>query len=167
MKRYYTIIVTALLAALFIYLFYRTEKTIINIMFTKLFGSSITISLRHFFKTYLPLPDLIVYSLPGALWVFSATLISRHLYVRFRKYVVPLCIFPMLYTVLLEFLQLTHFLPGTFDYIDIILAMGFGLLARRSVKCPMPVQHIFYQYSYRTTSLVYIYGIVFLSHVQR
>ncbi|RYZ31252.1 MAG: hypothetical protein EOP49_39285, partial [Sphingobacteriales bacterium] len=142
MKRYYAIAASALLLALFLYLFYRTEKTLVNIMLREIVGMARAHGIRQFVVQHLPLPEWMVYSLPGALWVFAATLLSRQLYLNLPNYSIPLSVLPALYAVMMEFLQLAHWLPGTFDFTDALLALAFGLLAKTAVSCPLPVQNI-------------------------
>lgn len=164
MKRYCTIISLALFTSLFIYLVYRTQHTVVNIMLNTLsHGTAIETIL--YIRSNFPLPDFIVYSLPEALWVFAATLVSKHLYLKYGKGIIHLAWAPLCYAILLELLQLLHWMPGSFDWLDILLSSGFTIIAIAFIKCPLPIQYLLQKFNYRTFFFIYIYAIVFLSHV--
>lgn len=164
MKRYCTIISLALFTSLFIYLVYRTQHTVVNIMLNGLsHGQAIQAILQ--IRKCLALPDFIIYSLPEALWVFAATLVSKHLFIKFRKRNLHLAWVPLCYAVLLEFLQLFRLMPGRFDWMDILPSLTFTLYAVYFIKCPLPTQQLLGRFNYRTFFFIYIYAIVFLSHV--
>ena len=164
MKRYCAIISLALLTGLLLYLVYRTDRTIVNILLDKLtHGRSHDI--RIILRKKIPLPGFIIFSLPEGLWVFSATLVSKHLYCGIKGVRLHLSWLPLFYAVLLEGLQWLHLMPGRFDIMDLSLSALFTIWALKGINCPLPEQDVFRQVNYRTFSLVYIYGIVFLSHV--
>jgi len=164
MKRYCTIISLALFTSLFIYLFYRTQHTVVNIMLNKLSHGQAVTSI-HYIRDHFPLPVFLIYSLPEALWVFAATLVSKQLFIKFRERNFHLAWAPLSYAISLEFLQLFHLMPGSFDWMDISLSLGFTLYAVRFIKCPLPAQQLLGKFNYRTFFFIYIYAIVFLSHV--
>lgn len=166
MKRYYLLISLSLLTGLFIYIFYRTEHTVINILLHKLSRGSLH-QFRIGLRAHLKLPASVVFSLPEGLWVFAATLTSKHLYCIVYKKRIHLSWLPMSYAVLLECLQLMHIMPGRFDVLDLFFSLCLGLWALRKIECPLPPQYLSRQFNYRTLSVVYIYAIVFLSHVSR
>lgn len=164
MKRYCTIITIALLSCLFIYIVYRSEKTVINIVLDYISGHRAP-AIRRMVRHHFLLPDWVIYCLPEGLWVFSATLISRHLYCFPGRAKFYLSWLPVIYAVLLEFLQLLHIMPGRFDWTDLFISVLFSLWATYFIRCPLPQQHVFRSFNYRTIFLVYIYAIVMLSHV--
>lgn len=164
MKKYCTIISLALFASLFIYLFYRTQYTIVNIMLTSISGGQSKASILYI-RNHFPLPGFVIYSLPEALWVFAATLVSRHLFLKFNGKNFHLAWMPLSYAISLEFLQLLRLMPGSFDLMDILLSLAFTLHAVYFIKCPLPTQQLLGKFNYRTFFFIYIYAIVFLSHV--
>ena len=164
MKRYCTIISLALFASLFIYLVYRTEHTVVNIMLNTISNGK-AIKTILYLRAHFPLPDLMIYSLPEALCVFAATLVSKHLYLKYRQRNIHLAWAPLCYAVVLELLQLLHWMPGSFDWLDILLSSALTLVAISFIKCPLPIQYLLRRFNYRTFFFIYIYAIVFLSHV--
>lgn len=164
MKKYCTIISLALFSSLFVYLVYRTQHTVVNIMLSKLsHGKSIQtiVAIRHL----IPLSSFMIYSLPEALWVFAATLVCKHLYVKIRNQSFHLVWTPFFYAVSLEFLQLLKITPGKFDVMDMLPSLVLSLYAIYFIKCPLPAQQLLRKFNYRTFFFIYIYAIVFLSHV--
>lgn len=164
MKKYCTIISLALFTSLFVYLFYRTQNTVVNIMLNKLSHGQ-SVSVIAFVRKHLPLSKFVIYSLPEALWVFAATLVSKHLFIKSRKRNFHLAWTPLCYAISLEFLQLLHLMPGSFDWMDILPSLAFTLYAVHFIKCPLPPQQLLGKFNYRTFFFIYIYAIVFLSHV--
>jgi hypothetical protein len=164
MKRYCTIISLALFAGLFVYLFYRTQHTIVNIILDKL-SQGHALAAIFYIRKHFSLPEFVIYSLPEALWVFAATLVSKHLFIKLGKRNFHLAWTPLCYAVSLEFLQLFHLMPGSFDWMDILPSLAFTLYAIYFIKCPLPTQQLLGKFNYRTFFFIYIYAIVFLSHV--
>jgi hypothetical protein len=119
----------ALLLSLFIYLFYRSEKTLVNSIISTLISPETYVIMKRTIATALPLADSIVFSLPGGLWVFCATLLSRgfYLYVLGREIQVSLA--PILFAISLEFFQFFHVTNGRFDLADIAFYLMFWLNA--------------------------------------
>lgn len=164
MKKYYTTTAVALLVSLFIYIVYRSEQTVVNILLDQLTGHRAFLwkqQVRHL----LPLPGYIIFSVPEGLWIFAATLISKNLYLVYRHRKFHLVHVPILYGIGLEFLQLLHIMPGRFDILDILFTLFFWLLAMLFISNPFRQQSIREQFNYRTFLLLFAYGIVFLSHV--
>lgn len=164
MKRYCTIITLALMSCLFAYVVYRTDRTIVNILLDHITSGKAS-PVRTWLRSHISLPEWCIYSLPEALWVFSAALVSRRLYAVIGEKRFYLSWMPLVYAVLLEFLQLAHVMPGSFDIMDLGLALLFSLYAHYGIRCPLPQQHVFGLLNYRTFFLVYVYALVFLSHV--
>lgn len=164
MKKYCTIISLALFGSLFVYLVYRTPHTVVNIMLTGLshgrWSETITALRNH-----IPASPFVIYSLPEALWVFAATLVCKHLYFKIKTHNLHLAWTPFFYAVSLEFLQLLKITRGHFDVMDILPSFLFSLYAIYFIKCPLPTQQLLSRINYRTFFFIYIYAIVFLSHV--
>lgn len=164
MKRYCTIISLSLFFGLFVYIIFRSQHTIVNIMLNTLTNeeaSPIIIVIRK----HCPLPDFAIYSLPEGLWALAATLVSKHLFIRLLNKQIHLAWMPLCYSVSLELLQLFHIMRGRFDVMDILWSFFFTLIGIYIIKCPLPIQYLFRKFNYRTFFFVYIYAIVFLSHV--
>lgn len=79
--------------------------------------------LRGSFLSLKPIiPEWIIYSLPNGLWVYSFT---SGILIIWGKLLTFWLIVPLLTGVLVEFAQLFHFFPGTYDIID----FSIGILA--------------------------------------
>jgi hypothetical protein len=164
MKKYCTIISLALFSGLFIYLVFRTQHTVVNILLNKLTAGHALPTIL-LIRKHCPLPSFIIYSLPEGLWVFAATLVSKHLFINIGKRTLHCAWLPLCYAVLLELLQRIHLMPGSFDLMDILLPLVFTLYGVYCIKCPLPIQYLLRKFNYRTFFFIYIYAIVFLSHV--
>jgi hypothetical protein len=110
-----------------IYLYLRRPPLI----FQPLLGDEMMLSVRNFSEAYFSsfyIPDWIKYNLPDMLWMFSLIMIIFTLwdfkFTRQSIFWLALC-----YTsgLVLEFLQLFHFLPGHFDIYDLIF-MNIGAI---------------------------------------
>lgn len=157
MKKYYVRIAFALLLSLYLYVVYRSEQMVINIVLHKILGVY-SGDFRPYLRLLPHVPDWVCYSLPNGLWVFAATSLSRNLY--FRR--LHLAILPFLYIIFLEFLQYMHYTNGTFDVIDIIVSAVFCVLAY-ATKCPFPSRHIAERPFLRVVLCFFGYAIVYLS----
>ena len=129
MKRTYSLIAIALVASLSIYLFYRTEKTVVNELALFFFSSGTFSLIRNIIANAIPLNDQIIYSLPGGLWVFCTTVLAKDLYTKFRDRQIPMVAIPVLFAVGLEVCQLIHLTKGTFDLWDVAFSVMFWLIA--------------------------------------
>lgn len=119
--------------ALVIYVIYRPEDTLIIRLLSYTTIQDTIIELRQIASNYSVPHNFVVYSLPGALWLYSTTLLSKNVSCKIFKCRVPLVSIPIIYGIGLEFLQLFHITDGTFDYADIgsmavawLLALGFN-----------------------------------------
>jgi hypothetical protein len=128
MKRTYSLAAVALSISLFIYLFYRSESTVVNELMAFIFSSNVYTQVRHTVSHAIPLSEPVIFSLPGGLWVFCLTLLSKDLYLRIRNNRIQVALLPILFVIGLEFLQLIHFTNGTFDPWDIGSYLAFWLL---------------------------------------
>lgn len=165
MKKDYLLAFFSLGICLFIYLFYRTEQTIINQIFIAINSVETFIEAQHTVQKRLPLPDVIVYSLPEALWIFCITLTSKSLYLKFGKLQFNMVYLPLILIFTFEFSQLFHFTNGQFDVWDIALSLVFWILAKSVVKSKTNDQNMVKPFNYRTLICVFSCLIVFFSHV--
>ena len=167
MRRKYYLILFSLLTSLYIYLFYRTEKTVINRLVAYVFSSGNFIRLRTFISIELPLNENIVYSLPEGLWVFCATLVSRPFYIRISYRKLDLLFAPLLFSIGLELVQLVHFTNGHFDFWDVAFAVLFWFMAIYVSTDEKHTKNILQPFTCENLVCVTVYSIVYLSYVQK
>lgn len=165
MKKKYFLIVICLLICLFIYLFYRTEKTVINKIFISVIPIDQFVELRKVVTNTLPLNEHIVYSLPEGLWVFCITLTSKSLYLNIRGCEIDLMFIPLIFSISLEILQLLHITNGRFDIWDIGFSLLFWATANYLIIDTRIKQSIVHPFTTRGLICLLSYLIVYLAHV--
>lgn len=155
----------ALFLSFIIYAFYRSEHTVISVIFKYLLSETFYHHIRSFFSG-ISLPDLVIYSFPQGLWVFSATLISRNIFIQVRKIKFDLSYMPLFFSIKLEMFQFLHITDGTFDVNDLCFAFFFWFLARTLFN-PIHFDKVIVnkRLSTRTVYLIGIYCIVYLSDI--
>jgi hypothetical protein len=154
-----------MLPALGIYLFYRTEKTVINEIFIAIFSYDTFTALRTGITTTLPLEEHIVYSLPEGLWVFCITLTSKFLFVNAGRYRIHLLYLPLVFSTGLECFQLLHLTNGRFDFWDIGASVLAWVIAAYLVPFTNKRQNILHPFSTRSAMCMLSYLVVYLAHV--
>ena len=164
MKRNYFLIIISLLICLFIYMFYRTEKTVINEIFIYLFSKNIYFELKKNIASILPLNDLIIYSLPEGLWIFCVTLTSKFYFIKVLNFKFKLVYFPLIISICLEFSQYFHLTNGKFDFFDIIFSFIFWSLANY-LTLNNSLKNILNPINIRSSFCFFSYIIIYLSHV--
>ena len=115
------------IASAFIYLIYRDYSIIFNRLFLAI-GFD-TVSERQQIQNLFPLPNWVIYSLPGGIWVYVTTIIAKKRHSRKNLMTKTFTALPSVYAIGLEFFQLFHFTDGTFDWVDltfILLAFQFA-----------------------------------------
>lgn len=122
-------IIIALSISLFVYLFYRSEKTVVNELAISVWSLDTYRSLKETIRASLPLPRLVVYSLPGGLWLFCVTLLAKPFYLHIRAYKLNMSLIPLAFAIGLEICQLLHITRGRFDSSDILAYTLFWLFA--------------------------------------
>jgi len=165
MTKKYGLIGLSLLTSLFIYLFYRTDKTLINQIAIRLFSFGYYTQLKTYIASALSLNDVVVYSLPEGLWVFCITLTSKPYVIRFRNCQFDCKFIPLIFSFGLEILQLFHVTNGRFDFMDIGVSFIFWLLALYSVQDGFEKQPVFAKLNSNVVLCLASYGIVYLAHV--
>jgi len=161
----YGLILLLLLFCLFIYLFYRTEKTVVNQLAISLFSFESFTALQQRISHQLPLNEHVVYSLPEGLWVFCITLTSNFLFVKIGRHTVPLFYVPLLFAIGLEVFQLLHVTRGRFDFWDIGFSFLFWLLAAYFIERQSTRQNMLDPFTNKSLICVLSYLIVFLARV--
>lgn len=155
----------SLFFCLFIYVFYRTEKTLVNQLIISVFSKPTYLSLKATVNWLLTLPDCFIYSLPEGLWVFVITVSSSafHLELGGRKW--SLVFVPIGVALLMEFSQLVHLTNGHFDWMDLIFSTVFWLLAVLLTGIRPGKESIFSSFNTQTVFCMISYFIVYLAHV--
>jgi hypothetical protein len=155
-----------MLFSLYVYLFYRTDKTVINQIAIFLYSLDDYESLKSTVAHHFPMPYLVVYSLPEAFWVFFITLTSTRFYISIGKSKFDLTYLPIFFVVVLEFLQFYHITNGSFDFGDIWLSAVFWLLAlwqSSAISVKHDIRNI--QFNFNQYLFIFSYAIVYLAHV--
>lgn len=127
--RKYAAMLVALLVSAFIYLFYRTNHTLINELFALVFGDVLYGSLKSIIQSNLKLPSQFIYSLPGALWVWVISIASRDVFIFVRGRKISLVFLPIIVAIGFELFQYFNWINGHFDWWDIFYALSFWLLS--------------------------------------
>lgn len=168
MKKNWFLALALLFGSLIIYLFYRTEETVVNTLAAWLLGQGRFEGLRALFRLHLPLSSFAVYSLPEMLWTAAFTLLSGPLYVRiFRKTLFCYWI-PLFVSVGLELLQLLPRFPGRFDRADLLGAvLAWAAVVAFSRKKTHPAQNLFERPDAQRFAFLGCYAIMYLAHVWR
>lgn len=165
MKKHIPLLVLALAISLFIYAFYRTEKTLVNQILISIFSRESYLLLKAGITSLLPLHDYIVYSLPEGLWIFCITVTSSFFYLKVRNRKWSLVLVPILVAVTMEIFQLLHLTNGRFDITDILFSTGFWLLALFCTRTNVGKEPLFQSVNIKTVCCVTSYFIVYLAHV--
>jgi hypothetical protein len=165
MKKEYILIGISLLISLFIYLFYRTEKTLVNELVIRLISVEAYTRLKAVIVHTLPLNNVVIYSLPEGLWIFCITLTSKPYYIGRNTWRMDCIYIPLIFCFSLEILQLFHVTNGRFDIMDIGIFVLFWLLGRYGLPDSPGKQHIFTRVNSNTFVCWVSYGIVYLAHV--
>jgi hypothetical protein len=84
----------------------------------------------------------VIYSLPDALWVFSFSSFVIHLWSEERAIALMLSVLVVFLSAALEIMQYFRMVPGSFDFLYLILILTFGAMPvfifhfkQRSVPC--------------------------------
>lgn len=167
MKRIYSISVITLLISLFIYLFYRTQKTVVNELIISLLSLQTYSELRNAIRDSLILHEAIVFSLPGGLWVLCTTVLSRGLYLMVLRCKVRIVFIPLLFAVGLELAQLAHIVNGRFDLWDLAFYIMFWCLGYFSQPRRHDEQDILSPFSLNSFMFLACFLAVYLAHVSQ
>ena len=165
MKKFVPSIIMCLSLCLFIYVFYRTEKTLVNYVAVALLSKGGYEGIKEIIISVLPLKDAIVYSLPEGLWVFCITITSSFFYIRVRRRRYGLTMIPILLAIGMEVFQLLGISNGRFDYMDILLSAAFWLLAVYITRNNPDKEPIFQPLNARVIFCASNYAIVYMAHV--
>ena len=164
-KDQYILISISLLISLFIYLFYRTEKTVVNELLIRLISLQNYNALKAYVTAALPLNNTIIYSLPDGLWIFCITLTSKPYYIRLNRLHIDCAYIPLLFCLVLEVMQLMHITNGRFDYMDIVFFVLFWIAARYLFAGKAENQPLTARLNANIAACFFSYVIVYLAHV--
>lgn len=157
--------ISPLLISLLIYVFYRSELTLINQVIGLFLPIVELLKYQQEIQTALPLPNWVIYSLPEGLWVLFVTLISKEFYFTRQSKNYSLVFFPILLTICIEVFQYFHFTDGTFDWLDLGVALFFWGLACFLLPPRFNPLQLQKAYNFRGLILISSYMIVILSDV--
>jgi hypothetical protein len=164
-KKKYYVIILSLFISLFIYLFYRTDRTVVNEIAIRFFSLETYIRLKASIIRLLPLNEIIIYSLPEGLWILCATIMSKPYYIRLGCWQINFVAIPLIYSICLEFLQLYHVTNGRFDFMDIWISVIFWLAGNYAFKEEADQQNILMTLNFKSVACLATYSVVYLSHV--
>lgn len=164
MNKKYTLICISLLVSLFIYLFYRTDRTVVNQILIQIISFKTYTLLKSNIVKFVPLNSIVIYSLPEGLWIFCITLTSKPYYIRLYQLRIYCLFIPIVSCVLLEILQLLHFANGRFDFMDIGVSFVFWILGVFLCKASEK-QDIIEKSGLKMIICLASYSIVYLAHV--
>jgi hypothetical protein len=165
MKRQYVLIGVLLFISLWIYLFYRTERTVVNEILIFVISKATYTNLRASVTESLPLNDLVIYSLPEGLWIFCITLTSKPYYISLNKFRLDCMYVPLILCFSLEVLQLLHVTKGRFDFMDICVFVLFWFSGSYCLTQRHEKRHILSNWSSNNIVCLLSYAIVYLAHV--
>lgn len=165
MKKHYWYIFFSLIISLFIYVFYRTDKTLVNQIIIQLISFKTYQSLKQAVTANLPLNEYLIYSLPEGLWVFCITLTSKEFYFDLFKKRINCVFIPLLLVIALELFQLFHITNGHFDFFDIGISLFFWFIAAKIVDTQQRLKNLFHSLNYNSAFCLLSYCIIYLAHV--
>ena len=165
MRRKYILICVSLFFSLFIYLFYRTDRTVVNEIVIRMFSFETYTMLKSHIVKVLPFNNIVIYSLPEGLWVFCITLTSKPYYIRLNNWRVDCVFIPLIFCFCLEIFQLFHFTNGRFDFMDIGISAIFWLIGNCAFDDKSVKQNVLASLNSKSMVCFATYCIVYLSHV--
>lgn len=150
--------------ALFVYAFFHPPQVVVNHLLAWLFGTHF-LALRPVVATAVSLPSWALYCLPGALWVFSAALLSfgltRGTLARKRA----ASVLPLALVLFIEVLQWRGLTDGVVDPMDAVWAGCLWAVAQVLLNAGRVPLDFDLSPRLRAVGLALVYGIVYLSDV--
>lgn len=116
-----------LVISLWIYVFYRTEQTVINHIIAWIISPAHFKELRN--TITLSLPEFVIYSLPEGLWIFATTIISKKLVLKTKKISISMIYMPLIVACLIELVQYAKLSRGVFDWFDVVVIIFSWVVA--------------------------------------
>lgn len=114
-----------------IYILFRPTSLIIFNFFSFINVDIFIMSLRNTnFHLIKYIPNFFIYSFPNALWVYSFSFFTLMLWYNYNILARILSfIFIFIIAIGIELCQLNHYLPGTYDCVDLITSIFSSLMA--------------------------------------
>jgi hypothetical protein len=165
MKQYRYAIGLSLLLSLYIYVIYRTDKTLVNQLIIALISWEKYSAMKSELQTVLPLAEWIVYSLPEGLWIFCITISSTYFFLEVKGQQFNLTAAPILIAAVMEIFQLLQLSNGRFDWMDLILSFLFWLIAILLTRMDTKKEALFRTWNQANFGCAFSYSIVYLAHV--
>lgn len=165
MRIKYFIIALALLLSLFVYLFFRTEQTVVNYLFIKIGGVAPFYESRLWVTSHIMLSNFQIYSLPEALWILAITLLSKRYVIQFGNLHISLWYLPVLLAFGFEFFQWMHWSNGSADLNDLWGALLFWALGMTVFPEREPKISLFQSFNIHALLCTGTYAVVYLAHV--
>lgn len=118
----------ALLISLLIYLFYRTDNILITHFFSIILTETTFNTVQNYIMNQIPLPSWVIYSLPEGLWIYATTIASKNYFIKLKSFKINLVFLPLIIAFTIELFQFIQISNGTFDELDLIIALFFSFL---------------------------------------
>ena len=165
MRIKYFIIALALLLSLFVYLFFRTEQTIVNYLFIKIWGGEPFYQSRAWVTARVNLSNFQMYSMPEALWILAITLLSKRYMIQLGNRHISLWYLPLILAFGFEFFQWMHWSNGSADLNDLWVAGLFWALGMTVFPEKEPKISLFQSFNIHALLCTGAYAVVYLAHV--
>lgn len=166
MKIKYFIIALALLCSLFVYLFYRTEQTVVNLVVIQIMGWDTFQEIRSGVNSKIILNGFQTYSLPEALWVLCLTLLSKRYKFRLATKEISLVYLPIILAFGFEFFQWIHWSNGSADLNDLWGSLLFWALGMKGFPEREPKIYLSESLNIHAALCTACYAVVYLAHVR-
>lgn len=124
----------SLLISFYLYAFYRSEQTVINILLSQTLPNHLYETLRHQVNLLLPLPDVLIGRIPAGFWILGSSLLSHDCVLILDQFELRLAWVPPLVALLIEIAQYFHLTDGTFDPWDVVTIAIAAFIATWSTK---------------------------------
>lgn len=147
------------------YLFYRTEHTLVNWVFIQVLGGEPFHNARLWVNTRVVLNGFQMYSLPEALWILSITLLSKRYILKLGQFSLQLWFLPLLVAFGFEFFQLLHWSNGIADFNDLWGAVLFWTVGMIIFPEKEPKISLFQSFNIHAVLCTATYAVVYLAHV--
>ena len=165
MRIKYFIIALALLLSLFVYLFFRTEQTIVNYLFIKIWGGEPFYQSRAWVTARVNLSNFQMYSMPEALWILAITLLSKRYMIQLGNRHISLWYLPLILAFGFEFFQWMHWSNGSADLNYLWGAGLFWALGMTVFPEKEPKISLFQSFNIHALLCTGAYAVVYLAHV--
>lgn len=133
MQRFLIALSLPLLFCVLVAVFYRPSNTYLNQVIIEAIGRDFSTT-QVWWQQHLPLPNFMVYSLPGGLWVLVLSLLGW----RLELFGFHLFYLGLLFGLGFEFFQVGKITDGTFDFLDVVAVLLCFSLAVCCVRFWLP-----------------------------